>query len=96
MHLKNDCPIWGDGAKGVTFANHVDSESSLINCIIDMNPKKQGKYVLGTGHRILSYKEIRDNKIKNIVLMNPNYRQEILKLLADSGVNCVHQVDLVA
>ena len=52
MHLKNDCPIWGDGAKGVTFANHVDSESSLINCIIDMNPKKQGKYITGTGHRV--------------------------------------------
>jgi len=96
LSTKGGIALWGAGAKGVTFANLVDSEGSWINCIIDINPKKQGKYVPGTGHPIVSYKEIRNYDIRNIILMNPNYRQEILKLLADSGINNVKLVDLVA
>lgn len=96
LSTKGGIALWGAGAKGVTFANLVDSDGSLINCIIDINPKKQGKYVPGTGHHIVSYKEIQNHNIKNIILMNPNYRQEILVLLAESGINNVKLVDLVA
>jgi SAM-dependent methyltransferase len=92
LSTKGGIALWGAGAKGVTFANLVDSDGSLINCIIDINPKKQGKYVPGTGHPIVSYKEIRNYDIRNIILMNPNYRQEILMLLSDSGINNVKLV----
>lgn len=88
--------LWGAGAKGVTFANLIDPSGSLINCIIDINPKKQGKYAPGTGHQIISYKEIHNHNIKNIILMNPNYHQEILNLLADSNIINVKLVDLMA
>jgi SAM-dependent methyltransferase len=96
LSTKGGIALWGAGAKGVTLANLVDHEGSLINCVIDINPKKQGKYVPGTGHPIVSYKEIRNYGIKNIILMNPNYYQEILKILEDSGIENVKLVDLVA
>jgi SAM-dependent methyltransferase len=69
--------VWGAGAKGVTFLNIVDQEGAFVDCIIDVNPKKQGKFVPGTGHAILSPGQVRQRGIKHIVVLNPNYADEI-------------------
>ena len=79
--------LWGAGAKGVTFANLVDPECQLIDCIIDLNPKKQGQYLPGTGHLIVSYQEIGDRGITAAIVMNPNYYDENLALLEKSNLN---------
>lgn len=81
--LKNNgkVAIWGAGAKGVTFVNLIDPEKKLIDFIIDVNPKKQHKFLPGTGHPIIDYTEICEKKINNAILMNPNYFEEILLLL---------------
>lgn len=81
--LKNNgkVAIWGAGAKGVTFVNLIDPEKELIDFVIDMNPKKQHKFLPGTGHLIIDYAEIPEKKVKNAILMNPNYFEEILLLL---------------
>lgn len=79
--------IWGAGAKGTTFVNLIDSSVELIDCIIDINENKQGKYVAGTGHPIVSYKEIPNRKIKFVIIMNSNYFEEIKKLLSDDNIN---------
>jgi SAM-dependent methyltransferase len=73
--------LWGAGAKGVTFANLIDPDRLLIDCIIDLNPNKQSKYIPGTGHPIVSYLDIDQRGLTDIVLMNPNYYQENLDLL---------------
>jgi SAM-dependent methyltransferase len=73
--------LWGAGAKGVTFANLIDPRGQWIDCIIDLNPNKQGKYIPGTGHPIVSYQAIAERGIKTAILMNPNYYQENLDLL---------------
>jgi SAM-dependent methyltransferase len=70
--------VWGAGAKGVTFANLFDPERKYIGYLVDVNPNKQAKYLPGTGHPIISPEEI--SKISNIsaiIIMNPNYRDEI-------------------
>lgn len=69
--------IWGAGAKGVTFLNLLDPNSKLIECVIDINPKKQGKYIPGTSHPIISPDELKFKKITDIIIMNPNYFDEI-------------------
>ena len=81
--LKNNgkVAIWGAGAKGIAFVNLIDPEKKLIDFIIDMNPKKQHKFLPGTGHPIIDYTEICEQKIKNVILMNSNYFEEILLLL---------------
>lgn len=73
--------IWGAGAKGATFISIIDPEKKYIDCVIDINVHKQGCYLPGTGHKIVSYNEIKSRKINNIVLMNTNYIEEIREVL---------------
>lgn len=78
--------LWGAGAKGATFANLVDPRRTLIDCVVDLNPNKQGRFIAGTGHPIVSPAELPGRGVRNAVLMNPNYREENLQLLAEAGI----------
>jgi hypothetical protein len=86
LATKGKVALWGAGAKGVTFANLIDPERQWIDCIIDLNPKKQGNYIPGTGHPIVSYQEIASRGITAAVLMNPNYYAENLALLSEANL----------
>lgn len=78
--------IWGAGAKGVTLANLIDPDQQLISYVIDLNPKKQGHYLPGTGHPIVSYQQAASKGVKNAILMNPNYYEENLSLLRQANL----------
>ncbi|MCY7305467.1 MAG: class I SAM-dependent methyltransferase [Rhodoferax sp.] len=78
--------LWGAGAKGVTFANLVDSGHALIDCVVDINPAKQGCFVPGSAHPIVAPGELAGRGVRNVILMNPNYRQEVLQLLQSRHV----------
>lgn len=78
--------LWGAGAKGATLANLVDPECSLIDCVVDLNPNKQGRYLPGTGHAIVAPSELPRRGVKHALLMNPNYRSENLRLLRRAGI----------
>jgi len=84
---KGKTAIWGAGAKGVTFVNLIDPECKLIDCVIDLNNKKQGKFIAGTGHPIVNYKDIQSREIKSVVLMNPNYFDETSQLIEKSNLD---------
>lgn len=86
LSKKGKVAIWGAGAKGVTFANLIDPDKKFIDCVIDLNPKKQHNFLPGTGHPIINHTDISKNQIKNAILMNPNYQQEILELLQKSQI----------
>ena len=73
--------IWGAGAKGVTLANLADPDCELIDCVIDLNPAKQGKYTPGTGHPIYPFESLGERRVDVAILMNPNYREENQLLL---------------
>jgi SAM-dependent methyltransferase len=77
LFLNGKIAIWGAGAKGVTFLNLFDLNSKLIDCVVDINPKKQGMFIPGTGHKIIPPHEIEAKNITNIIIMNPNYFEEI-------------------
>jgi SAM-dependent methyltransferase len=78
--------LWGAGAKGVTLANLIDPTRQSIDCVVDVNPNKQGKYLPGTGHPIVDYHQLPGRNVRNVILMNPNYREEITRLLSDAGI----------
>ncbi len=86
LRQQGSISIWGAGAKGSTFANLIDSNQNLIDCIVDLNPKKQGHYIAGTGHPIVSPFDISKRRICSAILMNPNYREENMRLLSDLGI----------
>lgn len=87
LHAQGNIAIWGAGAKGVTFANLFDPGKNLISYIIDINPQKQNKFLPGTGHPIIGYHKLLQKNISSVIILNPNYRQEIEKLLRQSGLN---------
>ncbi len=76
--------IWGAGAKGVTFAQLVDPDCTLVDCLVDLNPNKQGKFTPGTGHPIVGAQDLGARGVTHAILMNPNYRAENEALLAQA------------
>ncbi|HKW45712.1 MAG TPA: hypothetical protein VJN22_08640, partial [Candidatus Eremiobacteraceae bacterium] len=83
MRRKEKLAIWGAGAKGVTFAGLVDPQAELIDAVVDVNPRKQGCFVPGTGHPIIAPRELSERGIGAALLMNPNYRAENEAILAE-------------
>ncbi len=85
--------LWGAGAKGVTLANLIDPDCQLIRCVIDLNPVKQGRFLPGTGHPIIGVGGLAAQGVKSAILMNPNYREENLRLLREHELK-INLVDL--
>ncbi|HET7233285.1 MAG TPA: methyltransferase domain-containing protein [Longimicrobium sp.] len=73
--------VWGAGAKGVTFANLLDPDRERIDCVVDLNPNKQGRRLPGAGHPIVAPQALAGRGVRRAVLMNPNYRLENEQLL---------------
>jgi hypothetical protein len=71
--------IWGTGSKGVTFLNAF--KDSGIEYTVDLNPRKQGMYVPGTGQQIVSPDFLKDYQPDTIIIMNPIYKKEIIKII---------------
>lgn len=71
---------WGAGSKGVTFLNLV-ALPDCIECVVDRNPRKSGRFVAGSGHQILAPTDLARHQIDVILIMNPIYRDEILAQL---------------
>jgi hypothetical protein len=65
----------------------VDPGRCWIDYIVDLNPSKQGNFVPGTGHSIVSYQDLIERGVTAAILMNPNYRAENLALLQQAHLN---------
>lgn len=87
LAAKEKIAIWGAGAKGVTFANLIDPECEWISCVVDINQNKQGNYLPGTGHAIISYQQLKNFAITCAILMNPNYLEEVIFLLQQAEIS---------
>jgi hypothetical protein len=81
--------VWGVGAKGSTFLNLLDKKAEKIKCAIDINPKKQHKYVGGTGHYIIKPEELSEYGIAHIIVMNENYIDEIKTVTEPLNINLI-------
>ena len=77
--------MWGAGSKGVTFLNMLKVHDE-IEYVIDMNPRKQSRYVPGTGQRIVSPEELRHAQPDLIIVMNAIYRNEIRQMMSSMHV----------
>jgi hypothetical protein len=75
--------LWGAAAKGVTFASIVDPDRSVIDCLIDVNPRKQGNFAPITAHPIVAPEAAVKRGVRTAIIMNPNYRAEIVAMARD-------------
>lgn len=87
MKSSGSIALWGAGAKGVTLANLIDPQQKLIDCIVDLNPGKQGFFISGTGHPVVSPKNLKDRHVAYAVVMNPNYMDENKRILTDECID---------
>jgi hypothetical protein len=78
--------VWGAGSKGVTFLNLL-KQNNTIEYIVDLNPRKQGKYVAGSGQKIVAPEFLQQYKPDLIIIMNPIYEAEIQQLTDNLGLN---------
>jgi C-methyltransferase C-terminal domain/Methyltransferase domain len=68
---------WGAGAKAVTFLNIVDPAGDAISHIVDVNPRKTGCFVPGSGQQIVEPRSLRELRPDVLLIMNAVYRHEI-------------------
>lgn len=82
--------VWGSGSKGVTFLN-VMNGAAAIEFVVDINPRKEGRFVVGTGQRIVRPEFLREYRPDRVLVMNPIYELEIRGTLASMGLDAVVQ-----
>lgn len=77
--LKNNSKsvIWGAGAKGVCFLNILKMPASNIVGAVDINPRKQKKFVPVAGQQIFLPEELKVIQPDQIIVMNSIYLDEI-------------------
>lgn len=78
--------IWGSGSKGVSFL-HTLHEPDAVAAAVDINPNRQGNYMLGTGQPIVSPQALLEIRPSLIIVMNAIYEKEITETCADLGVD---------
>jgi len=76
---KQECKVvlWGAGSKGVTFLNALDISYKQVEYIVDLNPRKHGKFVAGTGQQVIAPNFLEEYQPHTVIIMNPIYRKEI-------------------
>lgn len=79
--------IWGGGSKGVSFLTTNDLSTEVAQ-VIDINPHKQGKYLPGTGHRVIAPRTLPDSPPDTVIAMNPIYLDEIAAEIDGLGLSC--------
>ena len=75
--------LWGAGAKGANFARIMDPDRRLVTRLIDINAKKQNRYVAGSGHAIHAPDDLAQSGSKgNLLVLNENYADEVANAVA--------------
>ena len=83
--------VWGSGSKGVTFLNMMDRAQAVTH-VVDINPRKQGMYVAGSGQQIVAPDALRNYKPDAVIVMNPLYVDEIEATVREMGITPVFHV----
>ena len=78
--------IWGAGSKGVTFVNTLNISYKQVEYIVDVNPRKCGKFVPGTGQCIVGPDFLREYCPDTTIIMNPIYQSEIQAAISELDI----------
>lgn len=78
--------IWGSGSKGVAFLTTLGITDQIQYCV-DINPRKHGKFMAGTGQEIVAPKFLKSYQPDVVIVMNPVYCDEIQTDLDRMGIH---------
>lgn len=69
--------LWGASSKAVAFLAALGDDASHVEAAVDINPYKQGRFLPGSGHRVVAPQELPEISPDLVVVMNPTYVAEI-------------------
>lgn len=75
--------VWGAGSKGTTYLNVADPEGR-VGGVVDVNPRKHGTVVAGTGQVIVGPDAIVAINPATVLVANPIYIEEISRTVSVS------------
>jgi len=78
--------LWGAGARGNTFLNAIGIDDE-IPMVVDLNPRKWGKHMAGTGQKIYSPEDLEARPPDVVVIANEIYLEEIRGGLREMGID---------
>jgi SAM-dependent methyltransferase len=78
--------VWGAGGKGTTFLHLADPSRARVDMAVDVHPLKQGKFIPGTGHPVVAPDDPRMRDVRHVIVMNPNYAEEVERRIRELGV----------
>lgn len=80
--------VWGAGSKGITFLNaFAEHTREVVEHVVDVNPRKHGRFVAGSGHEIVGPDRLKDAAIDKVIIMNGAYADEISETLTGLAVH---------
>ncbi len=74
--------IWGAGTKGVALANLLDHGAEHLECLIDVNPNKQNRFLPRSCHPVVDPQAAVDRGVRTAFVANAVYEREITDLVA--------------
>ena len=77
--------IWGGGSKAVSFLTSLEV-GHLVELTVDVNPNKQGRFLVGTGHPVVAPEALRGYRDLQVIVMNPVYLTEVANSLRRLGI----------
>lgn len=78
--------VWGSGSKGVTFLGALGAGARAVTHVVDINPHRQGMFMVGSGHPIVAPEALRDIRPDTVVVMNRVYVEEVGLALGALGL----------
>ena len=86
--------LWGSGSKAVGFlttlsaggASVVAGAADAVEAVVDINPRKHGTYMAGTGQKIVAPGFLKEFRPDVVIVMNPIYCTEIQHDLNKMGI----------
>ena len=82
----NDIWVWGAGSRATAFMCNL-ANPDIVSGVIDINPNRDGTYVLGSSWLTQTPQALKGCKNISIIVMNPIYMDEIAKILASSDIS---------
>jgi len=81
--------IWGAGAKTLSICSAIpETELASLNCIVDADPHKHGRFLPGTAVEIVSPEDARLQDIEQVLILALSYEDEIRESIRTRIPHC--------
>jgi SAM-dependent methyltransferase len=84
--------LWASGMRAISLLANVPSAASWVEYVVDVNPRRQGRYMPKSGLRVVAPAELCQIAPDVVIATNPNYAPEILGQIRDLGLQCDFQI----